>query len=127
MMPAVPIASSTGLPARVAVPLAYAGWWVTGVILWAAERQDHAVRFHAAQSMAAFGIIAFAIAGFATLAVVSLSFLPAAFELFVWAAALTWAGGLILWAVVMWQAASGRAPRLPLAADLARRIAPPTA
>ncbi len=121
-MPTTAGPSSTGLSRRTAVPLAYSGWWVTGAILWFLERHDRAVRFHAAQSLAAFGIIAIAIAGFGALAVMSLSFLPSAFTLFVWAAALTWAGGVILWLAVMWKAATGDAPRLPIAADLADRL-----
>lgn len=114
--------SSTGLSVRVAVPLAYAGWWVTGAILWFLERRNRAIRFHAAQSIAAFGLIALAIAGFGLLALVSLSFLPSAFPLFVWAAAGTWAGGVLLWLVMMWKAAAGDAPRIPVAADLAERL-----
>ena len=114
--------SSTGLPPRVLAPLAYAGWWVTGAIVWLVERNDRFVRFHAAQSMAAFGLIAVLVSAFLALAAGSLSFLPSAFNLFLWAAAALWCGGLLLWVTVMWQAASGRAWRIPLAADLADRI-----
>jgi uncharacterized membrane protein len=114
--------SSTGLSPRVAAPLAYAGWWVTGVILWYVERRDRAIRFHAAQSVAAFGIIAGAILAFGFLAFLSLSFLPSAFIPFIWAAAVTWAGGVLLWLVAMWKAAAGDAWRIPVAADLADRL-----
>jgi uncharacterized membrane protein len=114
--------SSTGLSSRVAAPLAYAGWWITGVIMWLIERRDPYVRFHAAQSIAAFGLVAALIAAFGMLAVVSLSMLPSAFTLFLWAAALTWAGGILLWLVTMWKAASGEAWRIPVAADLADRL-----
>jgi len=48
MQPAVTDTSSTGLSVRVAVPLAYAGWWITGAILWLVERRDRRIRFHAA-------------------------------------------------------------------------------
>ena len=114
--------SSTGLSSRVAAPLAYAGWWITGVIMWLIERRDPYVRFHAAQSIAAFGLVAALIAAFGILAVMSLSMLPSAFTLFLWAAALTWAGGILLWVVTMWKAASGEAWRIPVAADLADRL-----
>jgi len=114
--------SSTGLSPRVAAPLAYAGWWVTGLILWFVERHDHYIRFHAAQSVAAFGVIATAIAAFGALALASLSFLPSAFTLFLWAAAITWGLGVLLWIVVMWKAAAGHVWRIPVAADLADRI-----
>jgi uncharacterized membrane protein len=116
------IESSTGLSRRVAAPLAYAGWWVTGVILWFVERRDPAVRFHAAQSVAAFGAIAAAIAAFAVLALASLSFLPSAFVPFLWAAAATWALGVLLWVVSIWKAATGHAWRIPVAAYLADRL-----
>ena len=114
--------SSTGLSPRVAGPLAYAGWWVTGVILWFVERRDRATRFHAAQSVAVFGVIAAAIAGFGALALASLSFLPSAFIPFLWASAITWGIGVLLWVVAMWKAATGHAWRIPVAADLADRM-----
>ena len=114
--------SSTGLSLRVAAPLAYAGWWVTGAILWFVERRDRGIRFHAAQSIAAFGIVAFLIVAFGALALASLSLLPAAFNLFLWAAVATWAGGIALWIVALWKAATGHAWRIPIAADLADRI-----
>ena len=115
-------ASSTGLSRQVAVPLAYFGWWMTGLILWYVERHDRAIRFHAAQAIAAFGLIAAAIAAFAGLALASLSFLPQAFTLFLWAAGVTWAAGVLLWIVVMWKAATGRVWRIPIAAELADRL-----
>jgi uncharacterized membrane protein len=114
--------SSTGLPPRLAATLAYAGWWVTGAIIWFLERGDPYVRFHAAQAVAAFGVIAALIVGFFVMAGASLSFLPSAFLLFVWAAGLTWAGGLVLWLVAMWRAATGSTWRIPVAADLADRL-----
>ena len=114
--------SSTGLSPRVAAPLAYAGWWVTGAILWFVERRDRNIRFHAAQSIAAFGLVAFLIVAFVALALASLSLLPVAFDLFLWAAAATWVGGVVLWAVALWKAATGHAWRIPIAADLAERL-----
>ena len=114
--------SSTGLSPRVAAPLAYAGWWLTGLILWFVERRDRAIRFHAAQSVAAFGVVAAVIAAFGVLALASLSFLPPAFTLFLWAAAITWAAGIVLWIVAMWKAATGHAWRITVAADLADRL-----
>jgi uncharacterized membrane protein len=114
--------SSTGLSSRLAAPLAYSGWWITGIILWLVERRDPYVRFHAAQSVAAFGLVAALIAAFGMLAIASLSLLPSAFTLFVGAAAVTWLVGMLLWVVMMWKAASGKAWRIPLAADLADRL-----
>jgi uncharacterized membrane protein len=112
-------ASSTGLSPRVAAPLAYAAWWVTGAIFWFVERRDAFVRFHAAQSVAAFGLIALLVGALGALAGASLSYLPSAFVPFIWAAGLIWVGGMVLWVVAIWKAASGEAWRIPLAADLA--------
>ena len=114
--------SSTALSPRLAAPLAYAGWWITGFIVWFAERRDPYSRFHAAQAMTAFGLIAVLIVAFSALALVSLSFLPRAFSLFVWAAALTWLAGLALWVVSMWKTATGEPWRIPIAAELADRL-----
>ena len=114
--------SSTGLSPRVAAPLAYAGWWVTGAILWFVERRDRTIRFHAAQSIAAFGLVALMVLAFGALALASLSLLPAAFTLLLWAALATWVGGVILWIVALWKAATGHAWRIPVAADLADRL-----
>jgi uncharacterized membrane protein len=116
------LTSSTGLAPRLAAPLAYAGWWITGLVIWLVERRDGYVRFHAAQAITAFGLIALFIAAFGSLAVASLSFLPSAFAPFVWAAALTWLSGLVLWGLSMWKAASGESWRIPIAAELADRI-----
>lgn len=115
--------SSTGLSPRVAATLAYLGWWVTGVLFWFIERRDPFVRFHAAQACTAFGLVATFILAFLVLAVASLSFVPSAFGPFLWAAAVTWVGGLVLWAAAMWMAGSGRMWRIPLAAELADRVA----
>jgi uncharacterized membrane protein len=120
--PLMQTATSTGLPPRAAAALSYAAWWITGLIVWFLEREDRFVRFHAAQAVTAFGGIAVLIGVFGVLAAMSLSFLPSAFVPFLWAAMLTWAGGLALWIVAMWKAANGNAWRIPLAADWADRI-----
>src|SRR5262245_44922847 len=114
--------SSTGLPPRLAAVLAFGGWWVTGLIFWLVAGQGTFVRFHAAQSVAAFGLTALIAAGFGSAAVVSLSVLPTAFSLFIWAAGLTWLAGMLIWAAALWQAAHGRMWRMPLAGQLAERM-----
>jgi uncharacterized membrane protein len=120
MQPA--IATSTGLAPRTAATLAYAAWWITGLIFWLLEREDRFVRFHAAQAIAAFGAIALLVVLFGGLAGASLSFLPAAFTPLLVAAFVTWLGGLALWLMAMWKAASGDAFRIPLAADWADKL-----
>ena len=64
---------SLGLPGRVAAPLAYAGWWVTGVLFWFLERRDLFVRFHAAQACVVFGAIAIVVATLCGIAGASLA------------------------------------------------------
>ena len=49
--------TSTGVDARLASVLCYAGWWVTGLVFLFVERRDQAVRFHAAQSLVVFGTL----------------------------------------------------------------------
>jgi len=114
--------SSTGLPSRVAAPLAYACWWVSGVILWYFERRDPYVRFHAAQASLVFGAIALVVAVLGALAAFSLLFMPKAFGLWLWLAGVSWAAGVGLWGVSIWKAATGRAWRIPVAAALADRM-----
>jgi uncharacterized membrane protein len=115
-------ASSTGLPPNLAAVLAYSAWWISGLLLWWLERRDAYVRFHAAQSVVAFGVVAVLVCAFAALAVFSLAVRPGAFVLFLWAAGLTWAGGMALWVVATWQALRGRTWRMPLVAGLADRL-----
>ena len=80
------------------------------------------MRFHAAQAMTAFGALAMLVVLLGGLAAASLSFLPTAFMPLLTAAFVTWLGGLGLWVVAMWKAASGDVFRIPLAADWADRL-----
>ena len=68
--------TTIGLPGRVAAPLAYAGWWITGALFWFLERRDLYVRFHAAQSCVVFGIVAVVVALLSGIAATSLLFMP---------------------------------------------------
>lgn len=114
--------SSTGLNRRLASLLAYAGWWMTGLIVWFIERRDPVIRFHAAQAVVAFGLLALLIALLSALALVSLSFMPAAFDLLVLTAQLVTVIAMILWVVTMWLVATGRSWRIPLAGRWAERL-----
>ena len=113
---------SLGLPGRVAAPLAYAGWWVTGVLFWFLERRDLFVRFHAAQACVVFGAIALVVATLCGIAGASLLFMPNAFGFWAWTAGLIWVAGLVLWVVAIWHAANGRLWRIPVAAEIADRM-----
>ena len=115
--------SSTGLPPRLAAALAYAGWWVTGALLWLVERRDPFVRFHAAQSLVVFGVAAVAIAGFIGLALTALQFLPSAFSMFLGAAGVTAVATVLVWLVAVTQALRGVRWRVPVLGGLAERLA----
>ena len=115
--------SSTGLPPRLAAALAYAGWWVTGALLWLVERRDPFVRFHAAQSVVVFGVAAIVIAAFMGLSLVALQFLPSAFSMFLGAAGVTAVAAVLLWIVAVAQALRGVRWRVPLLGRLAERLA----
>ena len=117
------VESSTGLSPRVAATLAYAGWWLTGLLFWFVERRDPVVRFHASQAMVAFGALAVLILGLSVLALASLSFLPAAFEGLVFAVQVVTVLSLALWAATILLVASGRDWRIPLAAAWADKLA----
>ena len=114
--------TTIGLPGRVAAPLAYAGWWITGALIWFLERRDLYVRFHAAQSCVVFGIVALVVAVLSGIAAMSLLFMPGAFGFWVWAAGLIWLAGVVLWVAAIWHAATGRLWRIPVAASIADRM-----
>ena len=111
--------STTGLTSRTASVLSYLGWWVTGAIFWAVERQDPVVRFHAAQATIAFGGLALLIVALGVLGLVMLTFAPSGFLFFAGAAVVVWVATVVLWLVALWQAGQGKRWRIPLAADLA--------
>jgi len=113
---------STGLPPRVAATLAYAGWWVTGLVFLVLEKRDSSVRFHAAQSCVAFGAIALVLTALSVAAATALMFMPRAFVFWAWMAGVSWGASVVLWAVSMWNAATGRPWRIPVAARLADRL-----
>jgi uncharacterized membrane protein len=106
----------------VAAPLAYAGWWITGLIFLGFERRNGYVRFHAAQSCVVFGAIAIVVALLAGIAGVSVVYDPPAVGFWSWTAAIVWGAGLVLWPVAMWHAATGRLWRIPIAAEVADRL-----
>lgn len=114
--------SSTGLTRRLAVPLAYAGWWATGLVFWLLERRDPKVRFHAAQSLITFGAISCVVGALGFLTVASLSFVPASFNVMLMLTVGVAVLGVLLWAVLLWRVAGGGDWRLPLVAGWADRL-----
>jgi len=100
--------SSTGLQESTAAGLSYVAGWVTGLIFFLMEKSSPYVRFHAAQSLVVFGALAVASM---ILAPMSLTFMSAVSLV---------TAGIWLYCVIM--AFSGKAFRLPLAADFAEKL-----
>jgi uncharacterized membrane protein len=118
-------ASPLGSNPRVASAIAYAGWWVSGALVWLVERDRPAVRFHAMQSMIAFGIVFLAwmtcwIGSLLTLLVSAAGF----FALQRLSQGVLIAG-FIVWAISIVQVARGVDFRLPLIGGWADRLTKP--
>jgi len=115
--------TSTGLDARLASVLCYAGWWVTGLVFLFAERQHRGVRFHAAQSLLVFGILSAVM--FVSGGASAVAFLVArpSFQLLQVAGNVVWLGAVALWLVLLLRTWLGETWRVPLVAELADRIA----
>jgi uncharacterized membrane protein len=115
-------ASPLGPNPRVAAAIAYAGWWLSGALVWLVERDRPAVRFHAMQSMIAFGIVSAAwmmcwIGSF-------LMLVSSASGFFVLQriAQLILVAGFVVWAVCVVQVSRGVDFRLPVVGDWASRL-----
>lgn len=115
--------SATGLRPRTAGVLSYLAGPVSGVIMLVAEPEQPFVRFHAWQSVIALGAVGAVVAVCYLVALVSLFFTANGLAIMVRVASLVWLGLLVLWALLMWQAAKGRAWKVPLAGDWAERLA----
>lgn len=115
--------TSTGIDARLAAALCYAAWWVTGLVFLFLERENRAVRFHAAQSLVVFGGLSALMGLVAAVSATTLFLLPSVFRS-IWAInSVVWLVGVVLWLVLLLQTLRGESWRVPLAADLADRIA----
>lgn len=115
--------TSTGVDARLAAVLCYAGWWITGLIFLLLERENHSVRFHAAQSVVVFGGLSLLMGLVAALSATTLFVVPSAFRS-VWALNwVIWLSGVLLWLALMLRTFRAETWRVPIAADLADRIA----
>ena len=110
--------TSTGLDARLASVLCYAGWWVTGLVFLFAERQHRGVRFHAAQSLLVFGILSAVM--FVSGGASAVAFLVArpSFQLLQVAGNVVWLGAVALWLVLLLRTWRGDTWRVPLVAEL---------
>ena len=115
--------TSTGLDARLASVLCYAGWWVTGIVFLFAERQHRGVRFHAAQSLLVFGALSAVMFVSGGASAVAFFVDGASFQLLQAAGNVVFLGAAALWLVLLLKAWRGETWRLPLVADLADKIA----
>lgn len=102
--------------------VAYLAWWVSGGLVWLVERDRPAVRFHAMQSLLAFGTISLAWATLWAASFLMLFVSAAGFVVLQRLAQLVLLGGLVVWAVCLWQVSRGVEFRLPWAGALADRL-----
>lgn len=115
--------TSTGVDARLASVLCYAGWWVTGLVFLFAERRHRGVRFHAAQSLLVFGVLSVIMLASGGASAVAFFVDGPSFRLLQVAGNAVWLGAVALWLVLLLKAWRGETVRLPLVAALADKIA----
>lgn len=115
--------TSTGVDARLSSVLCYAGWWVTGLVFLFAERRHPDVRFHAAQSLIVFGVITVALFLCGGASAVALIVAAPTFQMIQAIGNVLWLGAVLLWLFLLVKTWQGETWRVPLAGDLARKIA----
>ncbi|MEO7158204.1 MAG: hypothetical protein ABI039_11610 [Vicinamibacterales bacterium] len=115
--------TSTGVDARLASVLCYAGWWVTGLVFLFAERRDANVRFHAAQSIVVFGVLSVALLVCGGASAVAFVVAAQTFQMLQAIGNVLWFGAVLLWLVLLLKTWRGQTWRVPVAGDLAMKIA----
>ena len=115
--------TSTGVDARLASMLCYAGWWVTGLIFLFAERKHPEVRFHAAQSLVVFGVMSLALFLCGGASAIAFFVVPPTFQIIQAVGNALWFGAVLLWLMLLLRTWRGETWRLPIAGDLAVKIA----
>jgi uncharacterized membrane protein len=116
-------ATSTGVDARLSWMLCYAGWWVTGLVFLFAERKHPGVRFHAAQSLVVFGVLSVALFLCGGASAIAFVVATPAFRMIQAIGNALWFGAVLLWLVLLVKTWRGETWRVPMAGDLAIRIA----
>ena len=116
--------SSTGMQPNVAALLSYVLGWITGLIFFLIEKENKFVRFHAAQSIIVSGalfvfyiVISVLIGIFATIG------LGILIHLLVLINGLVGLLGFVLWILLMVKAFQGEMFKLPIAGDMAEKMA----
>ena len=115
--------SSTGLDQNFAASLAYLAGPFSGALILLAERANAYVRFHAYQAIFGLGGLGLVVVGLLLSAFASLIFSPSLFTALSWLAFITLGGWIVLWAVLLIQAFTGRVWQLPLVGAMAARRA----
>jgi uncharacterized membrane protein len=115
--------TSTGVDPRLSALLCYTAWWISGLIFLFIERQHRTVRFHAAQSLIIFGGLSIVIFLLSFFSVAMLMVSGGAFQAARVLVYLVWIGAVGLWLVLMYRTYHGETWRVPLAGDLAAKIA----
>ena len=115
--------TSTGVDARLASVLCYAGWWVTGLVFLFAERRDMNVRFHAAQSLIVFGTLSIALLLCGGASAVAFFVAVPTFQLVQAVGNALWFGAVLLWLFLLLKTWRGETWRIPVAGDLAMKLA----
>jgi uncharacterized membrane protein len=100
--------TGTGLSDNVAGALCYVLWWITGIIFLIIEPNNKNIRFHAFQSIIIFGAISILEIIFFWVPVLS------------W---LIWVVGFIFWVVLIVTTYQNRKLKIPVANELARKLA----
>jgi uncharacterized membrane protein len=115
--------TSTGVDARLASVLCYAGWWITGLVFLFAERRDRMVRFHAAQSLIVFGAVTVVLLLCGGASAIAFVVATNSFQLVQALGNALWFGAVLLWLVLLVKTWRGENWRVPLAGDLALKLA----
>jgi uncharacterized membrane protein len=115
--------TSTGVDARLSSVLCYAGWWITGLVFLFAERRDRTVRFHAAQSLIVFGALSVLLIACGGASAIAFFVATPAFQLVQAFGNALWFGAVLLWLFLLLKTWRGEEWRIPVAGDLAARIA----
>ena len=115
--------TSTGVDARLSSMLCYAGWWVTGLVFLFAERRHAEVRFHAAQSLIVFGALSIALLLCGGASAVAFFVAAPTFQLLQAIGNAIWLAAVLLWLFLLLKTWQGETWRVPVAADLATKIA----
>ena len=115
--------TSTGVDARLSSVLCYAGWWVTGLVFLFAERRHAGVRFHAAQSIVVFGALSVALFLCGGASAVAFFVAGPTFQLVQMIGNVLGLAAVVLWLYLLLTTWQGETWQVPVAGDLAKKIA----